>query len=301
MRLDRFLADAGRLGSRSKAADALDRGKVFVNDAEAQTQDARRRLIAGDTVRVWIDRPGSGRAVRPRRRRDGDLVIVYEDPSLLVVDKPAGLLAVPLPGRSGQSLVDLVIAHLRSQGRRTPQVVHRIDRDTTGLVLFAKDGATTAHLKQQFLRRSPERVYLAVVHGVPEPPNGTWRDRLVWDHQALVQRVAASGDAHGRDAISRYRVVRPLGGASLLEVSLVTGKRNQIRVQAALRSHPLVGERQYNTVPEHGRIPFPRQALHAHRLAFEHPATGRRIECSSPMPEDMAGLVGRLSGRTPAA
>jgi 23S rRNA-/tRNA-specific pseudouridylate synthase len=144
-RLDKFLARPDRLGSRSKAADAIDRGKIFVNEVEAGTEAAGQVLADGDDVRVWMDRPGSGRAVRPRRRREGDLVIVYEDASLLVVDKPAGLLAVPLGGQADRaSLADLVAGHLRSHGRRTPQVVHRIDRDTSGLVVFAKDGPTVA-------------------------------------------------------------------------------------------------------------------------------------------------------------
>jgi 23S rRNA pseudouridine1911/1915/1917 synthase len=295
VRLDRFLAAGERLRSRSRAAAAIDRGKVFVNGAEAGSGQAGRALSAGDLVDVWMDRPGSGRAVRPRRRRDGELVIAYEDASLLVADKPAGLLAVPLRGRAERaSLVDLVEAHLTSHGKRSPHVVHRIDRDTSGLVLFAKDGGALAHLKRQFLQRSPDRVYLAIVHGCPAPPEDTWRDRLVWDGEALAQRLAVRHDPRAREAISAYRLLRPLGGAALLEIRLVTGKRNQIRVQAALRGHPLVGERQYATITPAARIEFPRQALHAHRLGFDHPVTGRRVECVSPLPDDMAALVERL-------
>ena len=294
-RLDKYLAHADRAGSRSKAADAIDRGKVFVNDVEAQTVDAGRLLAIGDRVGLWPDRPGSGRAVRPRRRRAGDLTIVFEDASLLVVDKPAGLLAVPLGGHADRnSLADLVAEHLRSHGRRTPPVVHRIDRDTSGLVVFAKDGRTLAHLKEQFLRRSPERVYLAVVHGHPAPAEGQWRDRLRWDRDTLAQRVAKPGDARAVDAVSRYRVVEQLSGAALVEVRLVTGKRNQIRVQAALRGHPLVGEQMYTTLAIDDCIRFGRQALHAWRLAFEHPVTGKRIECTAPLPEDLEGLLARL-------
>ena len=300
VRLDKFLAAAGRLGSRSKATVAIDRGKVFVNDREAETVDAALTLAEGDVVRVWMDRPGSGRAVRARPRRDGDLVVVYEDASLLVVDKPPGLLAVPL-GRRGQSasLVDLVEAHLRSQGKRRPQVVHRIDRDTSGLVLFAKDGGTLAHLKAQFLRREPERLYQAVVHGHLTPEEGTWRDYLVWDGDELIQRATSARDPRGKEAVSQYRVLQRLRGASLVEVRLVTGKRNQIRLQAELRGHPLVGEKMYAEAPLVSRITFPRQALHAWRLAFEHPVTGRTIRLESPLPSDMSALLSRLQATRP--
>jgi len=294
-RLDKFLASPDRLGSRSKAADAIDRGKIFVNEVEAGTEAAGQLLVPGDDVRVWMDRPGSGRAVRPRRRREGDLVIVFEDASLLVVDKPAGLLAVPLGGQADRaSLADLVAGHLRSHGRRTPAAVHRIDRDTSGLVVFAKDGPTLGHLKEQFLRRSPERVYLAVVHGHPAPADGDWRDRLRWDHDSLAQRVARPGDPRAVEAVSRYHVVERLSGAALVEIRLVTGKRNQIRVQAALRGHPLVGEQMYTTLAIGDRIRFGRQALHASRLAFEHPVTGKRVECTAPLPEDLDELIARL-------
>jgi 23S rRNA pseudouridine1911/1915/1917 synthase len=296
VRLDKFLAAPGRLGSRTKATRAIDRGKVFVNGIEAATADAARLLDAGDEVRLWMDRPGSGRTVHARVRRTGDLVVVYEDAQLLVVDKPQGLLAVPLARRSQDpSLMALVERHLRSQGKRQPHVVHRIDRDSSGLVVFAKDRPTLANLKAQFLQREPERVYLAIVHGHPSPESGTWRDHLVWDQEVLVQRVARARDPRAKEAISEYRVVRRLRHAALLEVRLVTGKRNQIRLQAGLRGHGLVGEQMYVSLPESARIPFPRQALHAWRLVFRHPATGRTLRLEAPLPEDMSRLLESLS------
>jgi 23S rRNA pseudouridine1911/1915/1917 synthase len=290
-RLDKFLAAPDRLGSRARASAAIDRGKVFVNDREAETHDAARALQPGDVVRLWMDRPGSARAARARVRREGELVVVYEDASLLVVNKPPGLLAVPLARRHDVSLADLVARHLRSQGKRRPLVVHRIDRDTSGLVVFAKDGPAKAHLEQQFERREPERVYQAVVHGHPSPDRGTWRDWLVWDRDELVQRTARRDDPRAKEAVSTYRVRERLRGASLIEVRLVTGKRNQIRVQAALRGHPLVGETMYVGERRPSAIAFPRQALHAWRLAFEHPVTGRRLSLEAPLPDDMAGLL----------
>jgi 23S rRNA pseudouridine1911/1915/1917 synthase len=292
-RLDKFLAVPSRLGSRARAAAAIDRGKVFLNGAEASTADASRVLAAGDEVRLWMDRPGSGHAARVRTRRRGALEIVYEDAELLVVNKPPGLLTVPLAGRSDPSLAGLVEAHLRAHGKRRPQVVHRIDRDTSGLVVFAKSGAAYADLKAQFEQRQPERRYLAVVHGRPLPERGAWRDQLIWDRESLVQRVARRGDRRAKDAVSEYEVSRTLSGASLVEVTLVTGKRNQIRVQAALRGHPLVGEKQYMTLS--APIAFARQALHAWRLGFVHPSTGRALRFEAPVPDDLARLIKRLS------
>ena len=290
-RLDKFLAAADRLGSRGRAADALARGKVFLSDREATVEDAGARLAAGDRVRVWMDRPGSARRAT-RLGEDYDLPIVYEDDALIVIDKPAGILAVPLERRAdARSVTDDLRGHLR----RRPLVVHRIDRDTSGLVLFAKTVRAREVLRAQFKRHEPDRVYLAVVYGIPSPASGTWRDRLLWDDKALVQKETHPRDPHGKDAISHYRVMRALGAASLIEVTLTTGRRNQIRLQARLRGHTLVGEQRYTFGPESLRtIAFPRQALHAWRLAFTHPKTGRRMHFEAPLPRDMAELIARL-------
>jgi len=294
LRLDKFLAETGRLGSRRRASVALDRGKVFVNTVEAPKDAAARRLAAGDHVRVWIDRPGSARGRVARRA--GDLRIVFEDDSLIVLDKPAGLLAVPLERRGGApSIFDQVMAYLRPHGKRRPLVVHRIDRDTSGLVVFARDPAAQNRLRLQFKRHTVERVYWAVVYGHPEPPDGTWRDRLVWDEKVLIQKETHPRDPKGMDAVSHYKVLERFRISSLVEVRLETGKRNQIRIQARLRGHTLVGERRYVYGPDELRpIQFERQALHAHRLVFEHPATGEVLRFEAPIPADMNDLLARL-------
>jgi 23S rRNA pseudouridine1911/1915/1917 synthase len=165
--------------------------------------------------------------------------------------------------------------------------------------MFAKDGSALTHLKAQFLRREPERVDLAVVYGHLTPEEGTWRDRLVWDGDELIQRVTNPKDPRGTEAVSTYRVVERLRGASLLEVRLVTGKRNQIRLQAELRGHPLVGEKMYADTPVLRRIAFPRQALHAWKLGFEHPVTGRALRLESPVPRDLSELLSRLKATPP--
>jgi 23S rRNA pseudouridine1911/1915/1917 synthase len=294
IRLDKFLAAPDRLGSRSKVADALERGKIFLNGAEATLHDASVRLAAGDRIELWIDRPGSGarRSYAPR----GDGFILYEDDSLIVLNKPPGMLSVPLERRAGaMSAYDHIEDHLRSSGKRRPLVVHRIDLDTSGLVVFAKTTMAQDALKAQFRRREPERVYWAVVYGHPDPPDGVWRDTLVWDQKALIQKETHPNDPRGMEAISAYRVLESFRDASLLEVRLTTGKRNQIRIQARLRGHTLIGEKRYVYGPDELRsIPFERQALHAYRLGFLHPSDGRPLQLEAPLPKDLLDLLARL-------
>jgi 23S rRNA pseudouridine1911/1915/1917 synthase len=296
-RLDKFLAAGGRAGSRARATNALVRGKVFVNDREVTLRDAGVRLASGDTVRVWADRPGS--AKRRAALGDGrDLPLVFEDETLVVLNKPAGLLAVPLPPRrraNARSVFDDLKDYLWRRGRRRPFVVHRIDRDTSGLVVFAKSAAAQEQLKGQFKRHLPERVYHAVVYGHPSPSSGTWRDHLVWDEKSLIQKETHPRDPRGKEAISHYKVLEKLAGAALIEVKLVTGKRNQIRIQARLHGHTLVGEQRYTYGPDNLRsISFPRQALHAYRLAFTHPVDGRALQFEAPLPVDMRDLISKL-------
>jgi 23S rRNA pseudouridine1911/1915/1917 synthase len=299
LRLDKFLAAPERLGSRGRAVTAIDRGKVFLNDVEVSMAMAARRLKAGDAIRIWMDRPGSSKP-RPRERHVGDLHIIYEDDTLIVVNKPAGLLSVPLE-RLGDALsvYDLVRDHLRARSRRRALVVHRIDRDTSGLVLFAKNARAQEILKEQFKRHEPERVYRAVVYGHPDPPAGTWRDRFLWDKKALIQKETHPKDPKGTDAICEYRTVETFPGAALIEVRLHTGKRNQIRLQARLRGHTLVGETRYTFGPDALRpIEFGRQALHAWRLGFRHPVDDRPMQFEAPLPRDFADLLATLRRQT---
>lgn len=295
VRLDKFLAVRDRLGSRARAVTALARGKIFVNGAEVGIDAAGRRLAAGDAVLLWMDRPGTAK----RRAALGgarDLPIMYEDEALLVLNKPPGLLVVPLDRRGGaRSVYEDIKDHLRTRGHRRPFVVHRIDRDTSGLVVFAKRADAQQRLKEQFKRHEPERVYRAIVYGHPTPPAGTWRDHLVWDQRALIQKETHPRDPRGKDALSEYRVIERFREASLIEVRLITGKRNQIRLQARLRGHMLVGEQRYVFGPEHLRpIAFPRQALHAYRLSFRHPVDGRVMQFEAPLPDDLVDLIARL-------
>jgi 23S rRNA pseudouridine1911/1915/1917 synthase len=268
---------------------------VFVNGAEASLKEAARPLVPGDTVRLWMDRPGSAKALM-RTGPVGDLDVIYEDDLLIVINKPAGILTVPLERKTGlPSVYEQIEDRFRSHGKRRPFPVHRIDQDTSGIVVFAKDAGTQRTLKDQFKRREPDRVYRAVVYGIPDPAEGTWRDFLVWDDKALIQKETHPRDPRGTEAICTYRTVERFSGAALIQVRLRTGRRNQIRIQARLRGHTLVGEERYVYGPDALRpIAFGRQALHAFQLSFVHPAEQRVVEFEAPLPEDIAELLGRL-------
>ncbi|MEK7833744.1 MAG: RluA family pseudouridine synthase [Acidobacteriota bacterium] len=294
VRLDKWLAAAERMGSRSRSLAAIEKGKILVNDAEQSTADAGRKLIAGENVRLWMDRPGSSER-RYSERHEAGLHIIYEDSSLLVLNKPAGLLAVPLASQPDEpSLFDQVKYHLRST-KREPFVVHRIDRDTSGLVVFAKTGEAQHKLKDQFEKRDATRIYLAVVYATPDPDAGTWRDLIEWDNEELKQQQVQEKTRKAQEAVCRYKVLEKFRDASLIEVRLVSGKRNQIRIQAGLRGHPLIGEKMYVYENPLRRIEFPRQALHAHKLSFKHPAIDKMLYFEAPLPDDMKALLATIS------
>ena len=294
-RLDKFLAGTTRLGSRGRALAALERGKIYLNDTEATLADAGRRLVTGDVVRAWLDRPGSSKPLSRTGVVDG-VDIVHEDDELIVVNKPAGILTVPLERRpDALSVLGQIENRFRSHGRKRVFPVHRIDQNTSGLVVFAKHTSSQRILKEQFKRREAKRIYWAVVYGKPDPPEGTWRDVLVWDEKALIQKETHPRDPRGQEALSRYTVLETFAEASLIEVTLQTGRRNQIRIQSRLRGHTLVGEDRYIYGPGSLRpIEFGRQALHARRLSIRHPIDGRSLDFEAPLPADFLELLTRL-------
>ena len=306
IRLDVWLVRRAGAASRSRASGWIERGKVFVNGQEIGLAEASHHVAAGDCVRVWLDRPGSSkptdRAVAGVRAH---LRTVHEDSAIVVVDKPVGMIVEPLPGEAVQepTMLDLLVDAYRHVPRAHVYVVHRIDRDTSGLVLFARSPAARDHLKGQFERRTPDRIYQAVVLGALKTESAEWRDRLAWDKVALRQRRAHDSDAGAKEAEARVRVLERFdAAATLVEVSLVTGKRNQIRVQAGLRGHPLLGERQYRfgAPPEPAGLPIiDRQALHAWGLAFVHPRSKQHVSFTAPLPDDISRLLRALRKHSP--
>jgi len=280
--------------SHSVARGLVDRGLVTINGRPLRRP--AQRLVAGDRLETSYD-PETRYRERPRAPRDTGFEIRVEDAAFLVVDKEAGLITVPAPSRPTDTLADRLLAMYAARGVRTPGlwVVHRIDRFTSGLVLFARDEQAFASLSGQFERREPMREYLAICEGIPDPPEGRLESWLYENPKSL--KVYETRDrTQGRRAITRYRVESRLPGAALLRVTLETGRRHQIRVQLAGAGHPLVGDRTYGTQSS----AISRVALHATRLAFAHPVTGERVSVESPLPDDMRRALRSLRHPAPS-
>jgi len=295
-RLDVFVARRCAGLSRSLVQRLIREGRVTVGDPPSEGR-AGQRLEQGDRVLVRMP-PEEPEALRPEPI---PLTILYEDADLLVVDKPAGLTVHPAVGVRRGTLAAALLAYrpeLAGVGEpERPGIVHRLDRDTSGLLVVAKSEAARAALARQWKERQVEKGYLALVCGRLEPPQGVI-DAPIGRDPRHRQRMAVVED--GRAARTAYRVRRylPAGQAgrdtySLVEVTPSTGRTHQIRVHFAALGHPLVGDRVY------GR-PSPilrRQFLHADRLAFRHPIDGRPLDFESPLPEDLRQALERLAAR----
>lgn len=291
--------DAGRtvqrlLHERLPASNAEAKGLVAAGCVRRNGRVVPKpdeRIEAGDRVEVRSEPGRKYAGLAPSRKRGEGYRMLHEDDDVVVVEKDAGLLTVPAPAAAGDSLLERLSDAYRRRGFRAPglEVVHRIDRYTSGLVVFARSHSAALALKRQFKERRPLRVYLAVAEGEVVPDAGRLVHALVENPKSLKVYVAAD-PRDGRRSSLRWRVVERLFGATLLEVTLETGRRNQIRVQLAAEGHALVGDLAY------GR-PSPaidRAALHAHRLEFDAPRGRKRLRFSSPLPRDMARLIASL-------
>jgi 23S rRNA pseudouridine1911/1915/1917 synthase len=238
------------------------------------------------------DRSGANR--RPTRL-SRTVELLYQDESVLAINKPAGLPAVPVKDSDAPSALSLLRAELRRTGKRV-SVVHRIDRFTSGIMLFAATEADREVLIKQFLAHTPVREYLAVVRGHLTAPEGTLIHYL--RRQGMFQKLTSESDPSGARAELRYRVERRLAGASLLKVALVTGLQNQIRVQFSAIGHVVVGDRKYDPA-EASESRIARVALHASHLQFAHPRSGDLVSLDCDPPPDFQGLVRALGSRRP--
>jgi 23S rRNA pseudouridine1911/1915/1917 synthase len=240
------------------------------------------------------------------------LDIVYEDAHLLVLDKPAGLVVHPAPGNLDRTLVNALLAHCGASlagigGVKRPGIVHRLDKDTSGLMVVAKDELAQLRLCADFATHRINRAYHAVVWGVPRPREGEIANRI--GRSPRNRKKMAVLREGGKPAVTHYRVLRAFKDvAALAECRLATGRTHQIRVHMSERGHPLIGDPVYGNPRSLGRLrglagetrarlaAFPRQALHAVLLGFQHPSTGQNIEFSSKLPRDIEELVMLLEG-----
>jgi len=288
LRLDQALARLFPEHSRSRLAAWVKDGRVTV---DASRVDPKHKVWGGERIALAPDADAIAVEDRPEAI---DLAIVHEDDNLLVVDKPAGLVVHPGSGNRRGTLLNALLHHVPGNASLPRAgIVHRLDKDTTGLMVVAKTLTAQTDLVRQLAARTVRREYLALAHGVVAADGEV--DAPIGRHPTARTRMAVV--AQGKQARTRYRVARRLDGATLLECGLDTGRTHQIRVHLASIGHPLVGDPTYGPRRASGIAAldaFPRQALHAARLALVHPSTGEACEWRVPAPADLAALLERL-------
>lgn len=294
-RLDRYLAHTVPGISRSKVQRLILDGKVRVNGRPLRRPSYT--VNPGEEISLEVPPPEPS-DIQPQKM---PLNILHEDAWLLVVDKPAGLVVHPGAGHSDGTLVNALLAHAgpklsRMGGAVKPGLVHRLDKDTSGIMVVAKDDATHWDLSRQFAGRSVLRVYQAVVRGRMEHDQGTI-NAPIGRHPVQRKKRAVRHDSE-RDAVTQYKVIKRFKEATLVELYPQTGRTHQLRVHLASIGHPILGDTEYGVGggPSAGlRAGFSRQALHAHRLGFVHPGIEQRVEFVSPLPRDLERQIARLS------
>lgn len=297
LRLDKFLAARLPEVSRTQMQRLIEQGHVSVAGGDAM---ARYRVRAAETIRVGVPPP---RPARPLAE-DIPLHVVYEDEALVVINKAPGMVVHPAPGHARGTLVNALLHHCHTLsgigGEERPGIVHRLDKDTSGLLLVAKHDRSHRHLSAQLKARQVQRRYLALVVGGMPAVRGTI-DAPIGRHPQHRQKMAVV--AHGRSARTHYDVIDTWGPINLLRLSLETGRTHQIRVHLAHIGRPVVGDPVYGSgavrLPQAPRLEgqiraFDRQALHAETLRFQHPETAAWLTFTAPLPADMAGLINRL-------
>lgn len=298
MRLDKYLALQLPECSRTQLQRLLQEGQVQATSANLTPS---YRIRCGDRITVHIPPP---RPARPGAEAL-DIPIVYEDEALLVINKPAGLVVHPAPGHATGTLVNALLFHCPTLsgvgGEERPGIVHRLDKDTSGLLLVAKHDRSHRHLAAQLQTHQVQRRYLAVVRGRLPALQGTIQ-APIGRHPHERQKMAVV-ERGGRVACTHYHVFEAWGPLSLVQLSLETGRTHQIRVHLEHIKHPVIGDPVYGTGPirlpghavlEQALQTFPRQALHAAQIRFLHPDTAAWMEFTAPLPEDMATLLTRI-------
>jgi len=297
-RLDRALAAALPTMSRERLKALISSGQVS-GDGGALIRDPAVKVIPGARYEVSVPAP----AAAHNQAQDIALDIIFEDEHLIVLDKPAGLVVHPAAGNFDGTLVNALLHHCRGSlsgigGVERPGIVHRIDKDTSGLMVAAKTDPAHVGLAAQFARHSIDRRYRAIVAGAPRPAEGVI-DAPLARSTANRKKIAVVEDGRGKRAVTHFSTVQRLKGASLVECRLETGRTHQVRVHMASLGHPLLGDPAYGRAGKVHRklldeLNFHRQALHATELGFIHPVTKHRLSFASAMPADMQELFDAL-------
>lgn len=305
-RLDAFLGAQDGLPSRSAFARLIEDGAVTINTVPVCSKS--ERVVLGDRIAVQIaDEPAADGPLRPNPEIEID--VRYEDAWLIVLSKQAGLVCHPSPGHVDDTLANALVAHCgyehlgRLQGDDRPGIVHRLDMDTSGLMLAAKDDATQQALQDLIRLRTLDRRYVTLVHGVIALDEGSITTGIARSTRDRV-RMAVSDRPGAREAITTFRVLERFDagrrdeGFSLLECHLYTGRTHQIRVHMRHIGHQVVGDQLYGRGHYQDNLCLGRQFLHSYRVGFDHPVTGQRIEVADTLPEDLADALGQLEGRS---
>jgi 23S rRNA pseudouridine1911/1915/1917 synthase len=304
LRIDKFLTDRIQNASRTRIQNAANAGNILVNNNPVKPN---YKVKPGDLVQVVLPTPPREVELIPE---DIPLNIVYEDDNVLVVNKEPGMVVHPAHGNYTGTLVNALMWHFRdlplfNTGEARPGLVHRLDKNTSGILVIAKDEYSLNRLSKQFFDRTTDRRYNALVWGVPSPPEGTITGnvgRSVKDRK--VMQVFKDGE-EGKHAVTHYKVLEDLGYISLIECKLETGRTHQIRVHFSNIKHPLFNDSEYGgdqiikgtTFTKYQQFIrncfkiLPRQALHAKSLAFDHPVTGKRLSFDSNLPDDMVQVI----------
>lgn len=309
-RLDKFLATELADFSRSRLQQLIENGHVHLitssNSPKTPLSKPTPSLKLKEGYIIEVEIPPLEEATP--LPMDIPLDIIYEDDDLLVINKAPGMVVHPAPGHSDDTLVNALLAHCGDSlsgigGVKRPGIVHRLDKDTSGLMVVAKHDVAHQRLSFQFSDRSLSRLYVAIVWGLPSPSSGTIETHI-GRHPQNRQKMAVI-TRNGREAITQYHVTHHYGKSgdialnlSLIECKLLTGRTHQIRVHLHHIGHPLLGDPLYGHAPKKATkawpqeiLSFPRQALHARYLQFYHPRTQEKMEFSAPLPEDLKNLI----------
>ncbi len=291
LRLDRFLTDCLPEKSRAYVQKLVQRGLVTLN---TQLVKAHHPVRAGDIVRVILPAP-----VEPSLEAEAiPLEILYEDEYLIAVNKPAGLVVHPGAGNPSSTLVNALLGHcgsLSSGGNPLrPGIVHRLDKDTSGCIIAAKDDVAHRKLADQFLTREVHKEYRAIVAGTPAEERGVIETHIARSRRDRKKMAVTTFE--GKPAFTRYRVLESFFHASYLSLEPTTGRTHQLRVHLSHIGHPVAGDRQYarGKTLRHLGLEFARQMLHSHKLHFSHPCSSERMRLTAPLPEDFRNALRQL-------